>query len=137
VAPFSTFLGRAQLAELTNKSAPTEAVSRGRREKGATVPARGRQGVVVAEPHAGNDGPSTLFHPRTENIMKTTALARPRRFLRDTRGANMVEYIILTGVIALFALFAFKEMGGAMSDKTDKQTTTIGDINDGSEGKQK
>jgi Flp pilus assembly pilin Flp len=53
--------------------------------------------------------------------MKTTALARTRRFLRDTRGANMVEYIILTGVIALFALFAFNEFGGAIKKTSAAQ----------------
>ncbi len=31
--------------------------------------------------------------------------------IRDTRGANLVEYIILVGVIALVAIAGFKAFG--------------------------
>src|SRR5438128_2263359 len=34
------------------------------------------------------------------------------RFFKDTRGANLVEYIILVGVIALIAIAGFKVFGG-------------------------
>ena len=34
-----------------------------------------------------------------------------RHFVNDTRGANLVEYIILVGVVALIALAGFKLFG--------------------------
>jgi pilus assembly protein Flp/PilA len=44
---------------------------------------------------------------------------------RDTRGANMVEYIILVGVIAILALGAFKKFGTKINDKINSDTGTV------------
>jgi len=51
--------------------------------------------------------------------------------LKNTKGANLVEYIILVGVIALFALAGFKIFGKNVREKIDDQAskiTTIGMI---------
>ena len=40
-----------------------------------------------------------------------------RRFIRDQRGANLVEYIILVGVVALFVLLAARFFGSSVSSK--------------------
>jgi len=56
-----------------------------------------------------------------------------RSIVRDRRVANMVEYIILVGIVALFAIGAFKMFGGKVVDRVKTQSATVGDIN-GAEG---
>jgi len=51
------------------------------------------------------------------------------RFIKDTRGANMVEYILLVGVVALISIAAFKAFGGKVQDKIKAQGDTVGQIN--------
>jgi pilus assembly protein Flp/PilA len=63
-------------------------------------------------------------------------LASVERLLRDRRGANLVEYIILVGVVALLALGAFKSFGGDLRTKIGNQATTVQGINDTAEGAQ-
>ena len=55
--------------------------------------------------------------------------ATPTNLLRDTRGANLVEYIILVGVIALIAIAGFKTFGSRVTEKVQQQSDTIGAIN--------
>lgn len=43
--------------------------------------------------------------------------ARLRWFLSDTRGAGLVEYIILVGLIALAALAGFSYFGTSVNNK--------------------
>jgi len=50
---------------------------------------------------------------------------RSARFFKDTRGAGMVEYIILVGVIAVLALGAFHVFGSTVKSKISDQNTTI------------
>jgi Flp pilus assembly pilin Flp len=52
-----------------------------------------------------------------------------RRFMTDSRGANLVEYIILVGVIALIAIAGFKVFGGKVRAKVDEQSGSVGGIN--------
>ena len=52
-----------------------------------------------------------------------------RRFVADSRGANLVEYIILVGVIALIAIAGFKVFGGKVRAKIDEQAGSVGGIN--------
>lgn len=52
-----------------------------------------------------------------------------RDFLKDTRGANLVEYIILVGVVALIALAGFKIFGQNVTDKVNEQADSVGAIN--------
>lgn len=40
-----------------------------------------------------------------------------RKLLTDTRGAGLVEYIILVGLIALAALAGFKVFGSSVNSK--------------------
>jgi pilus assembly protein Flp/PilA len=47
----------------------------------------------------------------------------------DTRGANLVEYIILVGVIALIAIVGFKKFGGSVRAKVDEQAGSVSGIN--------
>jgi len=49
--------------------------------------------------------------------------------IRDKKGANMVEYIILVGVIALIAIAGFKMFGSKVQDKIEQQAGSVGGIN--------
>ncbi|HTJ80128.1 MAG TPA: hypothetical protein VL400_00355 [Polyangiaceae bacterium] len=63
--------------------------------------------------------------------MKQSSLttARPKKtILRDQRGANMVEYIILVGVVALIALAGFKIFGQRVDTKIKHQADKVGEI---------
>jgi Flp pilus assembly pilin Flp len=51
--------------------------------------------------------------------------AQTRRFLKDTRGANMVEYIILVGIVAILAMAAFRVFGGSIKAKITQQAGTV------------
>ena len=62
------------------------------------------------------------------------AVGPVERLVRDRRGANLVEYIILVGVVALLALGAFKSFGGDLKTKIGNQATTVQGINDTAEG---
>jgi Flp pilus assembly pilin Flp len=48
---------------------------------------------------------------------------------RDTRGANMVEYILLVGVVALISIAAFTKFGGKVQEKIREQGISVGEIN--------
>lgn len=50
------------------------------------------------------------------------------RLFRDRRGANLVEYIILVGVVALIALAGFKVFGAKVRQKIDKQADQVEQI---------
>lgn len=54
-----------------------------------------------------------------------------RRFLKDSKGANMVEYIILVGVVALISIAAFKLFGSSLQNKIKGQAGTVDGINAG------
>ena len=56
------------------------------------------------------------------------SLVRWNRFVKDARGANMVEYIILVGVVAILAMAGFKTFGGSVSTEIQNQGTTVGGI---------
>ena len=51
-----------------------------------------------------------------------------RNLVKDTRGANLVEYIILVGVIALIALVGFRAFGSAVNAKVGTQTGQVSGI---------
>ncbi len=51
-----------------------------------------------------------------------------RNFLKDTRGANLVEYIILVGVVALIALAGFKLFGKSVNEKVKDQSGKVDGI---------
>ncbi len=51
------------------------------------------------------------------------------RFRKDTRGANMDEYNLLVGVVALIAIAGFKLFGSKVRQKIDEQGNSVGGIN--------
>ena len=63
--------------------------------------------------------------------MKTPSLSmiRAGKLLKDNRGANLVEYIILVGVIALIAIAGFKLFGQKVQAKVEEQAGSVGGIN--------
>ena len=54
-----------------------------------------------------------------------------KRFLNDTRGANMVEYIVLVGVVALIAIAGFKLFGTNVEQKIRGQATAVAGVSQG------
>jgi Flp pilus assembly pilin Flp len=63
---------------------------------------------------------------------KTTTkneLLTKRGLLGDTRGANIVEYVILVGVVALIAVAGFRMFGGKVTEKITEQGNSVGNIN--------
>lgn len=54
--------------------------------------------------------------------------AKPN-LLKDTRGANVVEYIILVGVVALIAIAGFKIFGTSVEAKIGQQAGAVDGIN--------
>lgn len=51
-----------------------------------------------------------------------------RTLVKDTRGANLVEYMILVGMVAILAMLAFKAFGGAVKTKINQEKTSVGKI---------
>ena len=47
------------------------------------------------------------------------------RLVRDTRGANMVEYIILVGLVALLCIVGFQQFGGQVNGKIQEQAGKV------------
>lgn len=76
---------------------------------------------------------SELVPSSSSEAMATSALrSKPRSTLslmRDTRGANLVEYIIVVGLIALIAIVGFKAFGQKVSERINKQSESVGNIN--------
>jgi Flp pilus assembly pilin Flp len=52
-----------------------------------------------------------------------------KNLLKDTRGANVVEYIILVGVVALIAIAGFKVFGEKVEAKIGDQADAVSGIN--------
>jgi Flp pilus assembly pilin Flp len=55
------------------------------------------------------------------------------RLVSDQRGATLLEYIILVGVIALLAIGAFRTFGTSVSAKITEQSATVGTIETGAQ----
>jgi len=51
-----------------------------------------------------------------------------KKFLDDNVGANLVEYIILVGVIALIAIAGFKIFGEKVDKKVQDQASKVEQI---------
>jgi Flp pilus assembly pilin Flp len=52
-----------------------------------------------------------------------------RRLARNERGANMVEYIILVGIVALLAIVAFRFFNNSVKAKVNQQADSVNKIN--------
>lgn len=51
-----------------------------------------------------------------------------RNLVKDTKGANLVEYIILVGVIALVGLLGATVFGSSVSSKFEEQAGKVSEI---------
>ena len=49
------------------------------------------------------------------------------RYTNDERGANLVEYILLVGLIAIFVIVAVTVLRGAISDKFEEAGSSVTD----------
>lgn len=56
------------------------------------------------------------------------SLAQLNKFLKDSRGANMVEYIILVGVVAILAMAGFKYFGKNVNNTIGLQAHTVSEV---------
>ena len=62
--------------------------------------------------------------------MKYKISSSLRNTIRATRGAGMVEYIILVGIVALIAIAGFGFFGDAVKAKIKGQGDTVAKVND-------
>jgi pilus assembly protein Flp/PilA len=60
--------------------------------------------------------------------MNIVSVVRIRKLLRDTRGANMVEYIIIVGLVAFLAIAGFTIFGQNITSKVGSQANTINNL---------
>lgn len=51
-----------------------------------------------------------------------------KALVKDTRGAGMVEYIILVGLVALFCIGAYRAFGTSVTAKVNQQAGQVGQI---------
>jgi pilus assembly protein Flp/PilA len=52
-----------------------------------------------------------------------------RSLLADRRGASLVEYIILVGIVALIAFGGFKYFGSQVTQKIHDQGSSVSNVN--------
>jgi pilus assembly protein Flp/PilA len=50
---------------------------------------------------------------------------RISNLINDTRGGTFVEYIILTGLVALFCIAGYRAFGTSVSTKVQQQATQV------------
>ena len=55
-------------------------------------------------------------------------LVRVKQLVKDTRGANMVEYIIMVGLIAIIAMAGFRFFGTQINTKINQQGNTVNSV---------
>ncbi|MCL2450857.1 MAG: hypothetical protein FWD17_18085 [Polyangiaceae bacterium] len=55
-------------------------------------------------------------------------LVNAKQLVKDTRGANMVEYIIMVGLIALIAMAGFRIFGTQINNKINQQGNTVNTV---------
>jgi len=63
------------------------------------------------------------------NIVDAKQLVKSAKQLaKDTRGANMVEYIIMVGLIAIIAMAGFRFFGTQIQQKINQQGSTVNTV---------
>ena len=60
--------------------------------------------------------------------MKKNNTSSLRNLVRAARGANMVEYIILVGLVALLCIGGYSLFGKNVNDRISKQAGTVGTV---------
>jgi Flp pilus assembly pilin Flp len=67
--------------------------------------------------------------PKGEIAMQIQRIRIPLRgLIRDQRGAAIVEYLIIVGLIAIICIFAYRKFGEAVDTKIKGQTTKVNGI---------
>lgn len=61
--------------------------------------------------------------------MKNKNRSSIRNFVRATRGANMVEYIILVGLVALICIGGYTVFGDKVNKSIGAQASTVSTVN--------
>jgi pilus assembly protein Flp/PilA len=51
-----------------------------------------------------------------------------KTLVKDTRGANLVEYILLVGLVAIVCLVGFRTFGQTANDKIQEQADSVNGI---------
>jgi pilus assembly protein Flp/PilA len=70
-----------------------------------------------------------MEHTENKEIVVVEKKSRLQELVEDTRGANLVEYIILVGVVALIALAGYKVFGTSVTAKINQQAGGVNSIN--------
>lgn len=66
-----------------------------------------------------------------QTLKPAVSLRRMTRALAgDTRGANLVEYILLVGLVAVLTMAGFRTFGNKVKTKIEKQSNTVESIRD-------
>ena len=52
-----------------------------------------------------------------------------KRLTRDQRGASLIEYVLLIGVVALLAIAGFKIFGTSVKGKISEQAKAVDGVN--------
>jgi pilus assembly protein Flp/PilA len=52
-----------------------------------------------------------------------------QRFFRDDRGATMIEYVIMVGIVALIAYGGFQMFGQKVKSQIETQGNSVGAVN--------
>jgi len=56
-------------------------------------------------------------------------LIKLKKLVHDRRGASLIEYVLLIGVVALLAIAGFKTFGGSVKKKIGEQATAVDGVN--------
>jgi Flp pilus assembly pilin Flp len=62
------------------------------------------------------------------SIQTKTRLAKLVAFARDEKGATLMEYVMLAGLIAIVAFTGFKVFGSNVSGRVNGQAAIVADI---------
>ncbi len=68
------------------------------------------------------------------NNLRSTLRRLVRSFTTSSRGANMVEYLVVVGLVALGAIAAFKGFSSDASNAIKGQGTTVKGLGGGAGG---
>lgn len=55
-------------------------------------------------------------------------LIKLNKLVRDQRGATLIEYVLLIGVVALLAVAGFKTFGSSLKSKIQEQATAVDNV---------
>jgi Flp pilus assembly pilin Flp len=67
-----------------------------------------------------------IEHATKENVMKTLV----QKLIKEQRGGEFIEYIIIAGVVALLAVTAFTTFGSDVQGKITEEGSKVSAIQD-------